>query len=170
MARRKSRRRRSHARHRRRVVRANPVRHRRRHRRSYRANPGLGRGLIGKGFQGIKCGIAILAGEGLSTTAAGYIPVLANVGIVGGLKIGLVGTLLGTFGSRFLRGYEREFIGAAWAKAIKVAVPQVHSIPLIGSGLAGYTPLIAASRMSGYAPRAVSSGMSASDDGSGYSF
>ncbi len=167
-------RRRKHRRGRRRsAVARNPVvRHRRRHRRSFRRNPGLGRGrgIVGSAFQGVKCGIAILAGEGISTTAAGFIPILGNTGIIGGLKIGLVGTLLGAFGARFMAGYSREFIGGAWAKAIKTAVP-VGAIPLIGPGLAGYTPRLAApSTMSGYAPRTSGAGMSAAEDGSGYAF
>jgi hypothetical protein len=168
-----ARRRKSRRGRRRSTVARNPVgRPRRRHRRSFRRNPGFGRarGILGSAIQGMKCGVAIIAGEGLATTAAGFIPVLGNTGIVAGLKIGLVGTLLGAFGGKFLMGYQREFIGGAWAKAIKTAVP-VGSIPLIGPGLAGYTPRLAApSSMSGYAPRTSGAGMSASDDGSGYSF
>lgn len=171
MARRRKRRRSSgRARARRRsVVRSNPVRRHKR-RRSFRRNPGIGRGITGKAFQGVKCGVAILAGEGVATMVAGFVPVLGNTGIVGGLKIGLIGTLVGGFAGRFLRGYEREFIGGAWAKAIRTAVP-VSSIPLIGPSLSGYTPtLIAPSRLSGYAPRSSGAGMSAAEDGSGYAF
>jgi hypothetical protein len=99
------------------------------------------------------------------------VPFLGNTGMVGGLKIGLTGTLLGVFGRRFLGSYAREFVGAAWAKAIKTAVP-VSSIPLIGSGLSGYAPLLAGpTGMSGYARPAVSgSGASVAPDGSGYIF
>lgn len=171
MARRRKRRKSSgRARSRRRsVVRSNPVRRHRR-RRSFRRNPSIGRGVIGQAIQGMKCGAFILAGEGASTMVAGFVPMLGNTGIIGGLKIGLIGTLLGSFGGRFLKGYTREFVGGAWAKAIRTAVP-VASIPLIGSSLSGYTPsLIAPSRLSGYAPRSSGAGMSASDDGSGYSF
>lgn len=129
----------------------------------------MGGGLIRTATEGLKCGAAIVAGEGVSTTVARLIPVLGNTGIIGGVKIGLVGTLIGGFGRRVLGSYAREFVGGAWAKAIKTAVP-VGSIPLIGPGLSGYTPLIAPSGMSGYAPRSSGAGMSAADDGSGYSF
>lgn len=173
MARRRKRRRSSgRTRRRRTVVTVNP-RRRRRGRRSYRRNPGRGfstRGIVGHAVQGVKCGAAILAGEGASTLVAGFIPVFGNTGIIGGLKIGLVGTLIGSFGSRWLGSYTREFVGGAWAKAIRTAVP-VGSIPLIGPALSGYTPaLIAPSRLSGYAPRSSGQGMSAADDGSGYAF
>jgi hypothetical protein len=157
------------------TIRINSPRRRRRGRRSFRSNPGFsGRGLVNQAIQGVKCGAVILAGDGLSTMTAGFIPILGNTGIIGGLKIGLVGTLLGTFASRYLGSYTREFVGGAWAKAIKTAVP-VASIPLIGPSLAGYTPaLIAPSRLSGYAPRGGGAGLSQStstaDDGSGYVF
>ena len=146
----------------------------RRGRRRYRRNPGLGRvsggGIVRQGIEGVKCGAVILAGEGVSTMVAGFIPILGNTGIIGALKIGLVGTLVGGFGKRFLGSYTREFVGGAWAKAIKTAVP-LASIPVIGPSLAGYTPqLIAPSSMSGYAPRSSGQGMSAADDGSGYAF
>ena len=172
VARKRKRRRSSGRRVRRNTVAA--VNPRRRHgRRRYRRNPGIrgiGRGLPGQAFDGIKCGVAILAGEGVSTMVAGFIPILGNAGIIGALKIGLVGTLVGGFGRRWLGSYTREFVGGAWAKAIKTAVP-VGSIPLIGPSLAGYTPaLIAPSSMSGYAPRSSGQGMSAADDGSGYAF
>jgi hypothetical protein len=153
-------------------VATNPRRRVRHHRRRYRRNPAVtfGRGnMLRTVTEGVKSGAAILAGEGISTTVARIIPILGNTGIVGALKIGVVGTVVGGFGRRFLGTYTREFVGAAWAKAIKTAVP-VASIPLIGPGLSGYTPLIAPSGMSGYAPRSSGAGMSAADDGSGYSF
>ena len=172
VARKRKRRRSSGRRVRRNTVAA--VNPKRRHgRRRYRRNPGVGRiggGLVRQAFDGVKCGAAILAGEGISTTVAGFIPILGNSGIIGALKIGIIGTVLGGFGRRFLGSYTREFVGGAWAKAIKTAIP-VGSIPLIGPGLAGYTPaLIAPSSMSGYAPRTSGQGMSAAEDGSGYGF
>lgn len=121
--------------------------------------------------EGLKSGAAIIVGEGVSTTAARLIPMLGNTGIVGALKIGVVGTVIGGFSRRFLGTYTREFVGAAWAKAIKTALP-VGSIPLIGPGLSGYAPLLAApTGMSGYArPAVAGSATSVAADGSGYIF
>lgn len=175
MARRK--RRRSHGRrhHRRAVARVNaPRRHRRRH---YRRNQGFsrGRGIVRSITEGLKCGSFVVLGEAVSVTVPSMVR-LPTTGLLGAGVIGLTGTVLGMVAGRFIGGTNTQyFVAGAWAKAIKQAIaPYAASIPLIGPGLAGYTPAIAAGgrrALSGYVPRGGSSaGVSAADDGSGYVF